>query len=100
MAKGKRVRRSASTWRALFSRQAANGLTVAEFCRREGISAGVFRRWRSALEGSTGITNTVPAVATAEAAPFIDIGGLGPQRPRLEVRLDLGAGFVLSIARG
>ncbi len=36
-----------------------------------------------------------PAVEVA--APFIDLGGIGAAAPRLEVRLDLGAGIVLSI---
>ncbi|MND03623.1 hypothetical protein D3C83_235410 [compost metagenome] len=34
------------------------------------------------------------------AAPFIDLGGIALSHPRLEVRLELGAGIVLSIARG
>jgi len=32
--------------------------------------------------------------------PFIDLGDLRSGGPRLEVRLDLGAGVILSIARG
>jgi len=33
-------------------------------------------------------------------APFIDLGDLRSGDSRLEVRLELGAGIVLSIARG
>jgi hypothetical protein len=33
-------------------------------------------------------------------APFIDLGDLRSGGPRFEVRLDLGSGVVLSIARG
>ena len=98
MGKSKRVRRSAATWRRLFSRQASSGLTVPGFCRREGINAGVFRRWRSALKDSTGTTTMSKAVSRA-AAPFIDIGDLGASRRRFEVRLDLGDGILLSLVR-
>jgi hypothetical protein len=101
MAKIKRVTRSEASWRELFSRQAARGVTVAEFCRGEGINAGLFRRWRSLLarsrqrRGGRGKAKAVPG-----AAPFIDLGGLGSGGSRFEVRLELGAGVVLSVARG
>ena len=102
MGKIKRVSRSAATWRELFSRQSDSGVSVPEFCRRERINASLFRRWRSSLEDS-GKVIRVPARAepAAEApGPFIDLGGIGPGGPRFEVRLDLGSGVVLSIARG
>jgi hypothetical protein len=38
--------------------------------------------------------------ATTDAAPFIELGDLRSGGPRLEVRLELGEGMVLSIARG
>jgi transposase-like protein len=102
MAQSKRIRRSAAVWRQLFSRQSSSGLSVPEFCRREGINASLFRRWRSSLEAQ-GKRIRVPSKAglRAEApAPFIDLGGIGMGGPRFEVRLDLGGGIVLSIARG
>ena len=100
--KHKRVKRSEPTWRELFSRQAASGVTVAEFCRSEGINAGLFRRWRSALKRSRPPDAKPPKarVVTQAASPFIDLGGLGSGRSRFEVRLELGAGVVLSVARG
>ena len=52
MGQSKRIRRGAAVWRQLFSRQSSSGLSVPEFCRREGINASLFRRWRSALKGS------------------------------------------------
>jgi hypothetical protein len=101
MGKVKRIRRSAVMWRELFSWQSSSGLSVPEFCRREGINASLFRRWRSSLKVS-GKVIRVPARAerASEApAPFIDLGAIGSGGPRFEVRLDLGAGIVLSIAR-
>jgi hypothetical protein len=97
MKKSRRVRRSEATWRELFSRQAAGGITSAEFCRAEGINPGVFRRWRTALLGA-GATAS-PAPAREEPASFIDLGALAPSPSRWEVRLELGNGVVLSVAR-
>lgn len=101
--KQKRVKRSEATWRELFVRQAASGVTVAEFCRSEGINAGLFRRWRMALARSGARKRQQPrkeAALRVPAAPFIDLGGLRTEGARFEVRLDLGGGMVLSIARG
>jgi len=94
MAKIKRVRRSAATWRELFARQAGSGLSVPAFCREECINANVFRRWRSVLRNAD---RGEPL--TRRTAPFIDLGDLQRGGSRFEVRLELGAGVVLSIAR-
>jgi len=102
MAQSKRIWRGTAGWRKLVSRQSSSGLSVPEFCRREGINAGLFRRWRSTLKDAqierrvTARTEPVAGVS----APFIDLGDLRSGGPRFEVRLDLGGGVVLSIARG
>ena len=102
MARMKRIRRSAVVWRELFSRQASSGDSVAEFCRGEQLNANVFRRWRAMLKAADQRAQCTCAVQPeAEvSAPFIDLGGIGPGGSRFEVRLELGAGMVLSIARG
>lgn len=101
MARIRRVRRSTAMWQRLFSRQASSGLSVPEFCRREKVNASLFRRWRARLKDADhGAQPRSVVQAGAEvAAPFIDLGGIGPGGPRYEVRLDFGAGMVLSIAR-
>ena len=102
MARIKRVRRSAATWRELFARQAGSGLSVPAFCREECINVNVFRRWRSVLRnadrGDPLTRRTTPSAALV--APFIDLGDLRSGDSRLEVRLELCAGIVLSITRG
>ena len=103
----RRVKRSAAMWRELFRRQTSSGLVTAEFCRREGINAGLFRRWRAALNekksGSGGSFKPQGSARAAEgsATSFIDLGGLGSAgTSRFDIRLELGGGIVLSIARG
>jgi transposase-like protein len=102
MGQSKRIRRSAAVWQRLFSRQASSGLSVPAFCRREGINASLFRRWRLALkDAGKGQGVAARALPTAEVAvPFIDLGDFRSSGSRVEVRLELGAGIVLSIARG
>lgn len=42
-------RRGESEKRAILSRQAESGLSVIEFCRREGIAASSFHSWKKGL---------------------------------------------------
>jgi hypothetical protein len=83
----KRIRRSAAMWRELFSRQASSGLSVPEFCRREGINASLFWRWRSSLKASGKVIRVPTRDEPAAEAPvkFIDLGGIGSGGPRFEV---------------
>lgn len=39
-------------WRELVRRQAAGRLSVADFCRREGVALSTFHWWRRRLVGS------------------------------------------------
>ena len=102
MGQRKRIRRSAEVWQSLFSRQSSSGMSVAEFCKREGINASFFRSWRLKLKDvAVGPRESLGAqTAMSMPAPFIDLGDLRSGGPRLEVRLELGAGVILSIARG
>jgi transposase-like protein len=100
MEAGKRVKRSEATWRELFERQASSGVTVAEFCRAEGINAGLFRRWRAALSGRVGgRARRRVRRRPVTKAPLIDLGTLPSAGTHMQIRLELGSGVVLSIAR-
>jgi transposase-like protein len=94
-------RRSEQAWRELVARQVQSGLSVQEFCQREGINAYSLYGWRSRLRA--GGASEEPAVSRpAQAEPtaeFIDLGALGPSRSRCEVRLDLGGGVMLHLVR-
>lgn len=102
MSKSKRVKRSEATWRELFSRQVASGLPVAEFCQGERINAGLFRRWRRALSSPRRAVKQPISKPAASRAPFIDLGTLSANSsgPRFELRVELGNGVSLSLARG
>lgn len=96
--KGKRVRRSAVEWRALLSKFAGSGLDVKAFCRREGISAARFYRWRGALSATKDRGGDGPRLAPR----FVDLGALNSTaspRSRLDLKLDLGDGLILHLVK-
>jgi len=93
-----KVFRSEADWRDIFARQAASGLSTAEFCKGEHINTSVFYRWHRILSGS--IKPAKPQ-KVKPAAPFIDLGALEGRAPgRFEVRLDFGSGVLLTLVRG
>jgi hypothetical protein len=97
----KRQRYSAETWRRILGRFEESGLTARAFCVRERISRQSFYGWRARLGGESDQALVAKAAQlTSPASGFIDMGDIRSGGSRLEVRLDLGAGVVLSIARG
>jgi len=100
-----RQRRSESTWRELVERQEQSGLSVAQFCEREGIKSASLYGWRSRLRGGpkdTAVPEVTPKKAKHREAPssgFIDLGALGSSRSRFEIRLELGHGVLLHLVR-
>ena len=94
-------RRGLESWRSLVRRFPGSGLTLAAYCAREGISAASFYRWRALLGGAADgkVVTRRPAVA-AGTPDFVELGTLPPASSQLTLRLDLGGGLILQIARG
>lgn len=104
--------RKEATWRNHLERHAASGMSIAAFCRAEAISAANFYAWRARLTNEVhgqaarpmaqsgfidiGVVNgAVESTATGHsAAPTSAAGSLGT-----DIRIDLGDGIVLTIAR-
>ena len=100
------ARRSRAQWQALLARSARSGLSVAEFCRREGVSTASFYTWRKRL--GAGAAEVPPAAAPTCGPTFLDLGplGIGGEAGTAagfgagwEIELDLGAGAVLRLRR-
>ena len=100
-----RARRTRARWQALLGRAARSGLSVAEFCRREGVSTASFYTWRKRLGAGAG---EVPPAAAPTCGPAFSTSapwgrGERPASRRLgagwEIELDLGAGAVLRLRR-
>ena len=95
-----RRRRGAAEWRAVLDRFEASGLTAVAFCEREGISSKSLYRWRSVLAKTPDRPVVRKAVGVADAtAGFVDLGALGRESSRVELRLDLGGGVLLQLSR-
>lgn len=99
-----RQRRSESAWREIVARQEQSGLTVTEFCEREGLKAASLYGWRVRLRQEATDKKASPrrsSRAPGEKTPeeFIDLGAIGAGRSRFEVRLDLGGGVLLQLVR-
>lgn len=117
MSKQRRRRLGEAGWRALLGRFASSGLGVGAFCRREGVCAASFYRWRNLLGETGGLASQASvgppsgrsvlgaeerSMAADEPTAFVDLGALtGSARGgRIELRIDLGEGLVLHLARG
>lgn len=108
MAAARRPRRSATRWRELIDRQADSGLSVAGFCAQAQLSVASFYQWRSRLRATSLPLDRLEASRALRApAPvslpggFVDLGVLGgADGGRFQVRLELGGGITLTLARG
>jgi len=96
------ARRTPAQWRSVLARAARSELSVAEFCRREGVSTASFYTWRKRLGAAA---SQMPPAA---APTFVDLGPLelgrggdsdGSVGCGWEIELDLGAGAVLRLRR-
>jgi transposase-like protein len=97
----KRRRLGAEAWRALLARHAESGLTVKAFCERESVKPASFYQWRAKLSNASGETPSMPSVdEPMTTAGFVDLGTLSARASRFELRLDLGGGVLLHLARG
>lgn len=100
-------------WREVFERFDGSGLGVQAFCRREGLCRSSFTRWRARLRAE-GRRVEMPArqARRAHGNAFVDLGmlGAGVSAPAaataaavaagaLELRIELGGGIVLTLAR-
>jgi hypothetical protein len=100
-----RQRRSESAWREIVARQEQSGLTVQEFCEREGLKTASLYGWRVRLRQEPAGKSAAPPVsgrshAEKVSGEFIDLGAIDSSCSRFEVRLDLGGGVLLHLVRG
>ena len=95
-----RRHQGASAWRDALARFELSGLSVGEYCQREGLSRASFYRWRLSLGSTADQRPADKAVGAANrACGFLDLGSLGAERSRVELRVDLGGGVIVQITR-
>src|SRR5437764_2805862 len=84
-------------WRRTIRDQQRSGLSVRDFCRREGLKDGAFRWWRQELTRRDREASVDPRGERTEEAPaflpvrVVDPEGLAPlQAPPIEIVLPTG----------
>ena len=96
-------RRSEKGWREVLARQPRSGVSARAFCRRERLNVNTFYGWCSKLWANTAEGADIAAMSGSRASEqprdFIDLGSLGGDSSWYEIRLDLGGGVVLQVAR-
>lgn len=103
MEQTRRQRRDENAWRSVISGFEESGLSVSQFCEGEGIGAASFYHWRSRLSSAVSRRKRrarAEPVMPARRGDFLDLGSLRSSTARMEVRLELGGGVVVHIARG
>ena len=68
--KRRRTRHSEKQWIEILKRFETSGLSVRDFCRREGLASSSFQRWRNRLgsAASAEFVELVPAVHSSAAS--------------------------------
>ena len=108
MEAGKRRRLGEQGWREVLRRFEAEGATVGEFCRREGVSQSSLQRWRARLASAPSTTGCGQRKRSRDpqqvaGGGFVDLGALAGSDVstgvRLELKLDLGGGLSLHLVR-
>lgn len=100
--RGKGTRRSRHEWRSLLAKFDESGLGVEAFCRREAISVASLYRWRGVFsaigdEGNKG--DGIRALINPQPE-FVDLGTLSSAATsRIDLKLELGEGWVLHLVR-
>ena len=96
-------------WRERLERQRRSGLSITEFCRKEGVSAVTFHTWKRKLRGEAVVRSAGAGAAdrsaTDEGAPRQQGGtrsqaispGRKPRRPRATVAVRTGSADFLQL---
>lgn len=96
----RRKRLDESAWREVLGRFDQEGTGIGEFCRNEGLCVSSFHRWRARLV-TPALDQSVPTPLTPQPGGFVDLGSIdrSDAPSRWDIRLDLGEGVVLHLAR-
>ena len=78
-------------WRRRLREFERGTVTVAEFCRREGVSQAAFYQWRRKLAATAAELNAVRAGEPVSALSFLPVEITGGARSVIEVLLPNGA---------
>jgi hypothetical protein len=90
----------AEAWPAMVSRFAGSGMTPEAFSQQQRVSLASLKHWQAQLQQASPGKTTVMTSAQPPRAGFVDLGSLQGSEARVELRLDLGGGVLLTLSRG
>lgn len=96
MANGQRDVGKQALWREVLARHGASGLSVAEFCRREGLSQPSFYAWRRTLAER----DRQPGKPTTRRRPvreFLPLRVIDPPGRASSITIELAGGRLLRL---
>jgi hypothetical protein len=89
----------AEAWPAMVSRFAGSGMTAEAFSEQQRVSLASLEHWQEKLQQARPSQRTAVTPAQSQRAGFVDLGALGGSGARVELRLDLGDGVLLTLSR-
>ena len=84
----------------MVSRFESSGMSAEAFSQQERVSLASLKRWQQKLEQARRGKAPVVSGLQPQMAGFVDLGALGGGCARVELRLDLGDGVLLTLSRG
>jgi putative transposase len=93
-------RLSADAWPAMVSQFVGSGMSAEAFSQQQRVSLASLKHWQEKLQGAKPGKTTMVRARQPEVAGFVDLGGLRSGGARIELRLDLGDGVLLTLSRG
>jgi hypothetical protein len=84
-------------WRSAVARQAASGLSVRAFCRREQLAESAFYAWRRTIAQRDGMTAGPVKSRRAKASTFVPVVVTAAPRRDESIVIELAGGRVLRL---
>jgi hypothetical protein len=105
MAKTRTKTSRAAYWQKHISQWSNSGLTQAEYCRRNGLSAAAFHWWKGELRRKSNAQKTIPPrpqqrVGSSKAVQFVEVHGVPPASGHSETyEIVLSRGRAIRVGR-
>lgn len=86
-------------WPQMVSRFVSSRMSAEAFSRQQRISLASLKHWQQKLDEAKPIEATVLRPSQPAMSGFVDLGALRSGASRIELRLDLGDGVLLTLSR-
>ena len=88
-----------AAWPAMVSEFTSSGMSAEAFSQQQGVSLASLKYWQERLRGTAAPKTMVVRARQPPLAEFVDLGALRGSTRRVELRLELGDGVLLTLSR-